>query len=75
MDNGFIRRGLARAFARRLAGEMLADIDLAQADFAEQPLTAEERLEVYAEIRRISAQLLNASEAQGPRAFKLDVGT
>ncbi|EME01874.1 hypothetical protein [Stutzerimonas stutzeri] len=75
MDNGFIRKRLARAFARRLAGEMLADIDLAQADFADQPLTAEERLEVYAEIRRISAQLLSASEAGGNHAFRLDVGT
>lgn len=54
---------------------MLADIDLAQADFADQPLTAEERLEVYAEIRRISAQLLSASEAGGNHAFRLDVGT
>ncbi|MBF6624436.1 MAG: hypothetical protein ITG05_13085 [Pseudomonas stutzeri] len=75
MDNGFIRKGLARAFARRLAGEMLADIDLTQADFGEQPLTAEERLEVYAEMRRISTQLLKASEAGGSHAFKLDAGT
>lgn len=63
MTNVFVRIGLARANARRLASEVLAEIELTPVDFADMALTAEERLEVYAELRRISARVLHAPTA------------
>lgn len=48
---------LAKALANRFAAKALADFELTPADLADEPLTAEERLAVYHEIRAISERL------------------
>lgn len=57
MRSKFPSQVLAKALANRFAAEALADFELTPADLADTPLTAEERLAVYSEIRAISERL------------------
>lgn len=57
MRSKFPSQVMAKALANRFAAEALAAFELTPADLAGEPLTAEERLAVYNEIREISARL------------------
>lgn len=57
MRSKFPSQVLAKAVANRFAAEALADFELTPADLAGEPLTAEERVAVYAEIRDIASRL------------------
>lgn len=57
MHSKFPSKLLAKALANRFAAEALAEFELSPADLADEPLTAEERLAVYAEIRAIANSL------------------
>ena len=57
MRTKFPSKVLAKAVANRFAAEALSNFELTPADLAGEPLTAEERVAVYAEIRQISAHL------------------
>ena len=56
--------GLGKALAHRFAANALADFELTPAELADEPLTAEERLAVYHEIRAISERLKLEAERQ-----------
>lgn len=62
MRSQFPRKVLTKALANRFAAEALADFQLTPADLADEPLTAEERLAVYAEIRVITDRLRQEAE-------------
>lgn len=62
MRSQFPRKVLAKALANRFAAEALAEFQLTPADLADEPLTAEERLAVYAEIRVITDRLRQEAE-------------
>lgn len=53
---------LVKSLANRFAAEALKGFELTPIDLAEEPLTAEERVAIYAEIRAISDRLLQESE-------------
>lgn len=55
---------LAKALAHSFAAKALAEFELTPADLADEPLTAEERLAVYREIRAISERLELEAERQ-----------
>lgn len=55
---------LAKALAHRFAANALANFELTPADLADEPLTAEERLAIYNEIRTISERLKLEAERQ-----------
>lgn len=57
MRSKFPSQVLAKALANRFAAEALAEFELSPADLAGEPLTAEERVAVYNEVRAISARL------------------
>lgn len=62
MHSKFPSKVLAKALANRFAAEALAEYELTPADLADEPLTAEERVAVYAEIRAISERLQQEAE-------------
>ncbi|MGE6790901.1 hypothetical protein ACQKFS_02610 [Pseudomonas guineae] len=62
MRSKFTSKVLAKALANRFAAEALAKFELMPADLVNEPLTAEERLAVYAEIRAISSRLRQEAE-------------
>lgn len=62
MRSKFTSKVLAKALANRFAAEALAEFELTPADLANEPLTAEERLAVYAEIRAIAQRLKREAE-------------
>ncbi|WAC45563.1 hypothetical protein OU997_05170 [Pseudomonas sp. SL4(2022)] len=62
MSSKFPSKVLAKALANRFAAEALAEYELTPADLADEPLTAEERVAVYAEIRAISERLQQEAE-------------
>ena len=62
MRSKFPSKVLAKALANRFAAEALAEYELTPADLADEPLTAEERVAVYAEIRAISERLQQEAE-------------
>lgn len=62
MRSKFPSKVLAKALATRFAAEALTDFELTAADLADEPLTAEERVAVYAEIRAISDRLRQEAE-------------
>lgn len=62
MSNKFPSKVLAKALANRFAAAALTDFELTAADLAEEPLTAEERVAIYAEIRAISDRLRQEAE-------------
>lgn len=53
---------LVKSLANRFAAEALKGFELNAADLADDPLTAEERVAIYAEVRAISNRLLQESE-------------
>ena len=57
MSSSLIRKTLARRIARQFAAEHLSDAEAAGQAFAEHELTAEERLEAHAELRRIAGRI------------------
>lgn len=57
MRSRFPSQVLAKAVANRFAADALVDLELTASDLADTPLTAEERLAVYSEIRAISSRL------------------
>ncbi|WP_043309569.1 hypothetical protein [Pseudomonas sp. ML96] len=57
MGNKLIRQTLARRVARQFAAEHLADTEAAGLAFAEHELTAEERVEAHAELKRIAGRI------------------
>lgn len=58
MGNKLVRKALARRTARQFAAEQILDAEAASAVFANEALTAEERLEAHAELRRIARRLV-----------------
>lgn len=67
MGNKLVRQGLARRVARQFAAEQILDAEAASIAFADEALTAEERLEAHAELRRIAQRLVapNAEDYPG----------
>ena len=53
-----IRKARVRAFAARHAAELIADSLPNSADFLGEAFTAEDRLAVYAELKRIAEALM-----------------
>lgn len=58
MDKHFVRENLARWYARRYAAELLLDTEQHADAFAGEELSAAERSEAYAELRRIAGRLM-----------------
>lgn len=58
MGNKLVRQGLANRVARQFAAAQILDAGAAAEAFAEEALTAEERLAAHAELRRIAGALL-----------------
>lgn len=58
MSNELVRTGLARWHARRYAAELLLDFEQHVDAFDDAELSAAERIEAYAELRRIAGRLM-----------------
>lgn len=58
MDDELVRRNLARWHARRYAAELLLDLEQHADAFDDAELSAAERAEAYAELRRIAGRLM-----------------
>lgn len=58
MDKDFVRTNLARWHARRHAAEVLLDLAQHADAFDDAELSAAERAEAYAELRRIVGRLM-----------------
>lgn len=58
MGDKLVRRGLARRVARRFAAAQILDAEAAALTFADESLSAEERLEAHAELRRLAKNIV-----------------
>ena len=58
MGNKLVRDGLARRVARQFAASQILDTAAAATAFADEALTAEERLEAHAELKRLARQVV-----------------
>lgn len=66
MGNKLVRQGLANRVARQFTAAQILDAKAAAEAFAEDALTAEERLAAHAELRRIAGALLAPSPEDHP---------
>ena len=66
MGNKLVRQGLARRVALQFAAAQVLDAEAAAQAFAEEALTAEERLAAHAELRRIASALIGPNTEDHP---------
>lgn len=66
MGNKLVRQGLAKRVARQFAAAQILDSEAAAEAFAEEALTAEERLAAHAELRRIASSLIGPNTEDFP---------